>query len=298
MASDQLNAESSGPFLAGRAVGISIAFGEDSVARGFTEDEMNRSVVRLSDALLAAGANLVFGHDWRPNGVMAAVARLAVRYEPPAGGESGAVQGQCRITNLVPWDSRAELPEELRRDLESRGILRVEEVPLPAGVAEHQSDWGKPTVRAIALSALRQRLAKLCHARVCLGGKFQRFEGFWPGILEEAWSSATQEQPVYLSGLLGGAALRVLEAARTGQWDLLIRPPAAEDLRRGLEISRDFPGVSLPDFRGLPVAMTWERLQTQSGLSADDWQRLTGATDIEVVTALVLKGLRLKRGAK
>src|SRR5688572_29128096 len=99
--------------LEGVAVGISVGYGEDSAQCGFTEEAMNLVVVRLADGLLAAGARLVFGHDWRPRGVMAAVADLAVRYEPSTMPADGSAR-LCRITNLVPWDRRAELPEPLR----------------------------------------------------------------------------------------------------------------------------------------------------------------------------------------
>src|SRR5690242_10358288 len=91
--------------LEGLAVGIGVALGEDSAQHGFGEEEMNRAIVRLSDALLSAGARLVFGHDWRPSGIMSAVARLAVSYDSGAAvPEDQTARRSCRITNLVPWD--------------------------------------------------------------------------------------------------------------------------------------------------------------------------------------------------
>src|SRR4051812_7920156 len=91
--------------LEGLAVGISVVSGEDSAQHGYGEEEMNRAVVRLSDVLLSAGARLVFGHDWRPTGIMSAVARLAVLYEPIAAvtGDQAIPPRSCRITNLVAW---------------------------------------------------------------------------------------------------------------------------------------------------------------------------------------------------
>ena len=97
--------------LEGVSVGLSISLGEDSYEYGFSEEEMNRALVRLSDSLLSAGANLVFGHDWRPNGVMAAVAKLAVSFDAGIA-PSRAVSGprSCRITNLVPWGRPPSCP--------------------------------------------------------------------------------------------------------------------------------------------------------------------------------------------
>ena len=274
--------------LEGMAIGISVAYGEDSATRAFTEEEMNSCVVRLADALLAAGARLVFGHDWRPNGVMAAVGDLAVRYEPSM---PPAATDTCRITNLVPWDRHVELPEKLREDLQARGILRVEEIPLPESLMQREPQLGKRTLRSGALSLLRQRLAGLCQARVCLGGKYNKYEGFWPGILEEAWTASRKRQPVFLSGMLAGAASLVLQASRTGNWSALTSGNPDENVRRGLALIRESRAIDLPDFDRCEEIMNWEQLQMMSGLHMEDWQRLTEATDIAVVIALALKGL-------
>lgn len=281
--------------LEGLTVGISVSFGEDSTSRGFTEEEMNRAIVRLSDALLSAGAQLVFGHDWRPGGVMSAVARLAVAYDPAvaSAGDQAAHQS-CRITNLVPWDRKPELPPDLRDDLERRGILHIEQVPLPTVLAQQEAEIGKRTVRAAALCLLRRRLAELCDARICLGGKFQDYEGFWPGILEEVFTSALQSQgrQVLLSGMLGGAAEKILQAARTGNWEDLLQLNPDAELRKGFESLQRSAASLFPEVRRAPEVLSWTNLQQHSGLSEADWERLVGATDIEVVSALAIKALQ------
>ena len=64
--------------LAGLRVGISISESDDLEGRGFTQSAVNRLTVRLNDALLAAGVTVVFGHDWREDGIMDAVCRSAL----------------------------------------------------------------------------------------------------------------------------------------------------------------------------------------------------------------------------
>lgn len=281
--------------LEGLAVGISIALGEDSAQHGFGEEEMNRAVVRLSDALLSAGARLVFGHDWRPSGVMSAVARLAVTYDPAAPAtDDQAAHRACRITNLVPWDRRPELPADLREDLEMRGMLHIEEVSLPAPLAQRERAVGRRTLRAIALCVLRRRLAELCDARICLGGKFIKYEGFWPGILEEAFTSAASDpgHKVLLSGMLGGAAARVLQAAQTGEWTDVLKVNADAGLRKGFEQLNSMDAAVFPDLGRAPEVLNWNRLQQRSGLVDGDWDRLANARDIEVVAAMAIKALR------
>jgi len=282
-------------FLEGVVVGISISYGEDSEKSGFSELEMNRAVVSLSDGLLAAGAKLVFGHDWRPNGIMVAIADLAVRYEPAATSNENGRPAECRITNLVPWDSRPELPSTLRKDLEARRILRVIEVGLPEPLPDHFPQSSKRGLRAAALCVLRQRLTEVCDARICLGGKFDKYEGFWPGILEEAWRGVVKGQPVYLSRILRGASGRILDASRSGDWRELTAGTSNTELRQELSLFKESRTIDLPDFSQAGVLMSPDQLQRYSWLDREDWERLMNATDIEVVTALVLKGLRQRR---
>jgi len=280
--------------LEGITVGISVALGDDSALHGFGEEEMNCAVVRLSDSLLSAGAQLAFGHDWRPNGVMSAVARLAVSYDPGVSRSEDQSAGRsCRITNLVPWGRRPELPPDLRDDLEQRGILRIEEVGLPPTIAAHEQELTTRTLRAAALCVLRRRLTALCDARICLGGKFQDYEGFWPGILEEAFASAlsSPHHKVLLSGVMGGAAEKILQAAQSGTWHTLVQPKSDDELATGFEQVRRFDPTIFPDMQRAPELLSWENLERRSGLHATDWQRLATARDIEVVSALALKAL-------
>jgi hypothetical protein len=280
--------------LEGLAVGISISVGEDSVQHGSSEEEVNHSVVRLSDALLSRGARLVFGHDWRPSGVMSAVARLAVAYEPGlAVNDHQRVRRSCRITNLVPWGSRPELPPDLRDELELRGMLHVEEVSLPATIAQHAGVYGRRTLRAAGLCVLRKRLADLCEARICLGGKLENFEGFWPGILEEALFSTSnvRDGKVLLCGMLGGAAAKVLQAARSGEWAELQEVNPDPELRKGYEKLKDVDPTIFPDISRVPELLSRKRLQQRSGLTEEDFDRFADATDIEVVAALAIKAL-------
>jgi len=287
--------------LEGLSVGISISLDEDSRRYGFSaEEEVNRAVLRLSDSLLAAGARLVFGHDWRPTGVMSAVARFAVNYDLPTEITRGDRSKACRITNLVPWDRKPELPADLRRDLEQRGILRIEQIApeeapkfFPEVELPNMSTSSRAVFTGVGLIALRRRLAELCDARICIGGKSKNYQGFVPGILEEAIGSAKKQDRncVLLSGLIGGAAGMILRASVSNNWEELTRFPLPPDVEEELgevfvSFLRQTYKEEAPKFLAAPA------LIERSGLDAEDWNRLAGARDIEVVIALAIKALR------
>src|SRR6185503_12876261 len=169
--------------LEGCSVGISISASEDLHGRSLDLETVNRAVLQIAEVLLGAGANLVFGHDWRPGGVMQAIAGMAVRYHHRF---SARTELPVRILNLVappdvPWLRREEHEAEamsarLRGHVEARQIA-------------FQGDPDREAGRANALSALRRELTACCHARICLGGTLdeRKYKGWHPGIVEEGF---------------------------------------------------------------------------------------------------------------
>src|SRR4051812_10626969 len=88
--------------LSGCAVGISISETQDLTGQHFDAYEVNRCVALLAETLLGNGARLVFGHDWRPNGVMMAVAEFAMRYSGTSSRSPAEVpNGEAPIVSLV-----------------------------------------------------------------------------------------------------------------------------------------------------------------------------------------------------
>lgn len=64
---------------------------------------------------------------------------------------------------------------------------------------------------ARGLSATRQAITRMSEARLVLGGKMFGHAGLVPGVIEEAWLSLSQKQPLYLVGGYGGAARAVCD---------------------------------------------------------------------------------------
>lgn len=299
--------------LTGLRVGISISESDDLAARGFTPSGMNRLTVRFNDALLGEGATLAFGHDWREAGIMDAICSAALS-------SFGVPQPDAPrplILNLIPWPDKTRVEEEILVRL--HGILGIREAGLPKDLRElepraNEDPELKLYLRSRGLTHLRRQLTGhgRGRARVCIGGKERRFQGRYPGILEEALLALRERQPVYLVGLLGGAAERIGRALLAGEE----RPPffgeglfQATDGRRPLvEIyekwDRSRSGDPLDD-ANLDLDGAWRELQgfgvenlsETNGLYPQENRRLLESPHEEEAISLVLRGLRrLGRG--
>ena len=116
--------------LSGCLVGLSISESEDSDTRGFPSSQVNRVTVQVVSSLFGQGAGVVFGHDWRDDGVMQTVYAIAREMQPTdPGSESRPLQ------NLLPWPDEPMLSGQEREQLSS--TLLIERAGLPDGLREY-----------------------------------------------------------------------------------------------------------------------------------------------------------------
>jgi len=175
---------------------------------------MDHVVRQVVFALLGQGAGVLFGHDWRKHGVMEAVHGFARQMQ------SATLPFQDDaplLHNLLPWPDQPELEENERDQLASTLVLQT--AGLPPELAEHADaalqNRSSPLYRyfrARGLTHLRRQLTERTAARICLGGPRSGSAGRYPGIIEEALLSVQNRQPLYISGLLGGATQQVIDA--------------------------------------------------------------------------------------
>jgi len=199
--------------LQGYSVGISVSESETSSRRGFPSEQVNRATFDIASALVGQGARVVFGHDWRPDGIMESVCKIALLTTPDA--LTAKPDGHV-MENLLPWPSDEQYlnAEDLRR-LDT--IVKIERLDLPEGLSEFQhADLGKGPLkdylRARGLTHLRRALDKRTKARVCFGGKTRNYQGRYPGVLEEAYFAVLSRKPLYLAGSFGGATMELIGA--------------------------------------------------------------------------------------
>jgi hypothetical protein len=297
--------------LAGCVTNLSISESDDSAQLGFPVWQVNRATLQIVLALFGQGGSVVFGHDWREDGVMEAVYGFARQVQPPiplslAKAEATA---QPLLRNILPWPDSPYLPE---RDLERlSATLRVESAGLPDELraVDGEARRAEPTsplyryVRARGLTFLRHRLTDACHARLCVGGRRSGSEGRYPGVIEEALFALNDNKPLYLVGLLGGATKQLTQAidgkemtddfcVLSSLQSLYERPPIPESNRPP---SHD---------RTIDRASVWnefrqagrERVSAINGLTTEENGELFHTTVVERAIELVLTGLSRLRG--
>jgi len=217
------------------SVGISVSPSTEAARLGYDNRQINRIVVRMAQYFLARDMRVIFGHDWREDGVMRAVADfaglVATRSEPvEEPRESQRLPGDLagvRMINVVPVGRTSLSGAAVDAERDSGGVLRV--IPLSEArnlVGDQLSSLGEDRVssRADELTALRALLTVFLNpgCRVCLGGKTNGFQGSEPGVTEEAKLALQYRKPLYLLGGFGGATRKFgvdQREARMGYWN-------------------------------------------------------------------------------
>ncbi len=218
------------------SVGISVSPCEDATLIGYDARQINRIVIRMAQYFLDRDMRVIFGHDWREDGVMRAVADfagiVAARAEADGGGSDGerslgsADRAEPRMVNVVPTGRESLNRSALEAQHDSGGFLKV--IPLReesdhipqqlAGVREPYVRPHRQVGRAAELTALRKHITQLLDpgCRICLGGKTSGYQGNEPGVMEEARLALEYGKPLYLMGGFGGATREFGESEQCG----------------------------------------------------------------------------------
>ncbi|MBB4635870.1 hypothetical protein [Longimicrobium terrae] len=281
--------------LAGIRVGLSISGSEESEHLGFPSWQVNRTTLYLVNSLIGMGAGVVFGHDWRSDGVMAAITGFASRVQLQGDGEP-------LLINMVAWPDRPFLTVEERARLAPS--LCVEEAGLPEELRMFEQMRNAEGnlfayLRARGLTHMRLQLAERSAARLCIGGRVHGSSGRYPGIVEEALIALNQNMPLYLAGIWGGATQQIIDAVQgrempstfggdSGVGALYIRPPNGIEERAELTQGDRVldPIAAWSAFRHAGVAGL-----IGNGLTESENEELFNTRVLKRVSDLVLAGL-------
>lgn len=280
--------------LADCRIGFSISAASESDSLGIPASQVNRITLQLAAGLLGQGTSVVFGHDWREDGVMEAVHGFAQQIRGPLPAENQP----ALLTNILPWPDAPKLNAEQRERL--RGTLRVQAAPPPPSELLKRLDAAPKDInlnrqaRFIALANLREELAEVTDARICLGGRTSGYQGVWPGVIEEALHTAKAGKPLYLSGLLGGATAGLIQTLEESPKKRLAR--FTVKIKERLREAYATPGIRkwhLPaDYLQATLQETnVEGLAQKNGLSVEENYKLFHTRSLDEMIQLILKGI-------
>lgn len=254
-------------------VGISVSAPSEQelAAHGVGRGHLHHLTVEVARQMLATGASIAYGGDMREDGftrTLVALLRTYSRVDRPAAE---------RVRFYLAWPVWRDIAPSDVADLALYGtVVKVERA------AETNDRPGK----ALEFRAMRKRMTAETDARIAIGGKLSRQSGRWPGIAEEACFALRARQPLFVAGGLGGAAERVSRAVR-GDW------PAELTTDYQLEHTPGY-GELLETATGTPEDELQAILTTadlRNALDADENATLFETSDLDLIVALILRGL-------
>lgn len=257
------------------SVGISTSESDDAARLGYDKRQINRIVIRLSQFFLGHNMQIIFGHDWREDGVMQAVANYAEvnashfdvndNCTPKEDSFDTGDLAKARMINVAPTHRARLSRAALAAERDSGGILKViasnevvryvpGRVRCDVSCLDSDSDYKK----SVKLTALRHCLTAMLApgCRICLGGKTKEDQECELGVIEEAKLALIYEKPLYLVGGFGGATRRFGD--KDNEWG----------------------------------GRYWEK---DNGLSEKDKDTLFQTTDVERAIRLILSGINSYR---
>jgi hypothetical protein len=273
--------------IAGWEIAVSVSEPDDGelARRGVSKVHVEHAFDEIARQLLASGATLAYGGDLRRRGYTERLIGLMNNYA------DGLQPGRQRVRQYLAWSLWEQADAAHRADLNAVATVRPQPAPTadaPDPVAFDRT--ASPADRALwadALTLMREAMTESMRARVILGGRLTSHTSRFPGVVEEAFLAVRGGRPLYVLGGFGGCASCLAQVIE-GQ-----PPPALTEAYQ----REHTPGYSaLVDGLG---GVDWnEMLETirhrrvPNGLSAEDDGTLRETSDLDLVVALVLRGLR------
>jgi hypothetical protein len=296
-------------------VGMSLADSPDADGpEGYMQEHVRDITVSLARTLVASGAALAYGGDFRSGGYTEILSKL--------------VEG---------WNRTARRPVDLLHCYIAAHCdpLHGEKLVFTAHHLAQASGLGQsallspPTAKdvpahrcSLYVSEMRKVMEHELQARVLIGGNTrprslgqtpqEGYGGRFPGIVEEAWQSLRHNTPLYVIGGFGGATAlvaqllsgteeRVPEALCERSWQheswrcLSAAHDADPDARKlGLPRSLDALASAVRELGRRHLACD-EAAQAWNGLTCAENRQLFCSRDTITIAALVLKGLLQRR---
>jgi len=318
----------------GRVIALSVSYQrEPLLALGLGLEHLRELVHRLVRPILRRGASLAYGGRWEDaedNFTYLLLRLISAEQEDSSAGGPDTSRAIGGLVSYSPWPHYLQITRQIEAQwINCCRIVRVtqERAGIPPEHVVRDPEAEQQTDRfllngAITRSATR-RLAMTgaqlespdvppesiepVAGRIVLGGKVDGFQGFVPGVLEEALITLERGIPLYLLGGFGGItevmASAFLSAAGGPRPDPLTveyhhqRTPA---LARLAELHAKLPVPGIRTTQEMLDAF-WIRAQggpaaLATGLSEPEARELLTTRDMSRAVRLVLRGLQARLG--
>jgi hypothetical protein len=259
--------------LSQKAIAISISDSAEMAGLGLGPEHLRDAMAEIARHLLAMGARLVYGGDLRAGGFTELLFELATRHHRDA----DVGDFRSAVVNYLAWPIYTSKPTADLKNLvaELQGLAELHfldrkggEVPLDA-ITDAQSSAPTDEEWSNSLTAMRNLLTKVSHARIVLGGRTEGYKGRMPGIAEEALLALHAGQPLYLLGGYGGCSRDI--AVEIG----LINTTSSE----------------AAIWAGREEFQAFNRTALRNGLTEEENHSLAKTVHVDEAVALILRGL-------
>ena len=283
-----LTAVSSGQLLVG--VSVSEPSDDELISLGLSELHVRHAFIEIVRHVLAAGWSVGYGGDFRPHGYTEALLDLVRTYERTA------LSGPEHLTCYLAWPRWTELTDADRAELAN--IATVVMVAAPAGAPDALRSIAdrSPEERlwnALALTAMRERLASSLGAAVVVGGRVAGQQGLLPGVVEETMIALSAGVPLFVAGGFGGCGrliARALDGEEPEELSVDYQRAHSHHYAELLDAAAD-AGVA-PDYGALVAGLSDRGTRgLRNGLDENENRRLLATDDVDELIALILRGL-------
>ncbi len=201
--------------LSNITLGLSLSESPDIKRLGFSDVHFRDIFIEFSRYMLACGATLAYGGDFRKGGFTEELMDLKATYKGNAN----------KIVNYLGWPIHAEMDSKLSQKelLKYKKVADFKKSEIPDGVDNKilrnkflppiKTKLDNMLIWARSMSKMRHELlAKNNDAQIMLGGRMVNYSSKYPGLVEEAYEIMKAGKPLYLIGAFGGATKAIIDA--------------------------------------------------------------------------------------
>lgn len=252
----------------------------------------------LGRHILARGGNLIYGGDFRDDGITKFLATEAQALKDRTKATNILIQNYVawpihlkEKTTTTEWMAQySDVAKFVRRECpgELSDLVKDLSTFIDPNSAENLFVWAQN------LSSMRAEMIGNCDIRVSAAGKHVGYLGCMPGVLEEIAIAILQKKPLFLAGGFGGVAGSVCRMVETGScpeeltldWQMQNNPKLKDMYDYAKTRGIDYYALYQSALAGIG-SLTFD-----NGLSPEENTRLMKTQFIDESLHLILKGIK------